>query len=1030
MVVKNLVKPSEGLARYRMPEAFATHADALEYAVRAISERRRACGFSLARKYILFVPDKYTLRAERLLYADNAGAFDSEVLTFNRLCYRVQEHAGVALPQKPLSRLGAILTVRRILSENADRLVCFRRSALSAGFGETVYDNLCQLAASGLTAADLPEDMEGVTGKKLRDLKTVYAAYEQAVRNRYVDASGRLLLLLETLEKDASYFADTDVYFACYDRFTPLQRRVAGKICAVCGEGRAHIAYPACKLDLSGKEIEEYAAPTRADELKAAAARIRALHDGRGVAYDDIGVVAAKPYTARLKRIFAEYGIPYFADEKYALSSHPLARYVLDLFSVALSGSNENYIRLSKSPYCGVAPADADAFENYVRGTALPEWGAAHAFTYEPSDPAVAGTLPAAERVRARLTALTRGVRKEEIRNGEDFCRAVLAALPSDEAEITAEGKGIFPRAADEIAAQAGVLAEVFPQKTSFALLLDALKESFSCKEVGVIPNRAGTVEAGEMSVFRASRKKYLFVLGMHEGEIPAVLQDDGLLSDRDIERAAAYGDGSVRIEPRIDERNARAEEEACSVLSASGALFLSYCESETPSPLLDRIARAYPVTPVSYEQERLDLAGIDGNGNRTARGRDGALLLRLCPTPASALELYLAGASASAAGGEGSGFESELAAALGGRIPVTAARGAIAAQAGELYTARSISVSRVQEYFSCPFRCFLRYGLRLRPRPDGSVSPLDLGTFLHRVIELFVARGERDFPEKTVPALVAEVLAEQPRLLKGASDGFIAEITAEAVTLARVVADQIRKGGFTECRTEVPFGGEGASLAGGEIRLPHGAATVEGVIDRLDVAENGGRGAARVIDYKTGYAAFSYADIYYGKKLQLPVYLAVARENGYAPAGMFYFPFSSGFSDENDHRLLGVFDTAYAREMDRALATPSHASDVVRARSTKDSSPDKVTLVRSGNAAVTGDTLAAVCDYARAALDAGAKEMFGGYIAAAPLSGGNVSECAYCEMRAACTASGGIERERKKGSVSADDFVRIRSEL
>ncbi|MDE6398843.1 MAG: PD-(D/E)XK nuclease family protein, partial [Clostridiales bacterium] len=296
--------------------------------------------------------------------------------------------------------------------------------------------------------------------------------------------------------------------------------------------------------------------------------------------------------------------------------------------------------------------------------------------------------------------------------------------------------------------------------------------------------------------------------------------------------------------------------------------------------------------------------------------------------------------------------------------------------------------------------------------------------------IELFVSNGELDFPEKTVPALVADVLAAQPRVLKGASDGFIAEITVEAVTLSRVVAEQIRKGGFTECRTEVPFGGAGAVLAGGEIRLPHGAAAVEGVIDRLDVAKNGGQGAARVIDYKTGYAAFSYADIYYGKKLQLPVYLAVARANGYAPAGMFYFPFSSGFSDENDHRLLGVFDSAYALEMDRDLALPSHASSVVRARSTKDSSADKVTLAKSGNAAVTGDTLASVCDYARAALDAGAKEMFGGYIAAAPLSGGNISECAYCEMYAACAAMGGVKRERKKGRVSADDFVRIRGEL
>ena len=55
-----------------------THAETLRLAVREINDRRARYGFSPDRRYILFVPDKYTLLAEKLLYGESGGAFDAE----------------------------------------------------------------------------------------------------------------------------------------------------------------------------------------------------------------------------------------------------------------------------------------------------------------------------------------------------------------------------------------------------------------------------------------------------------------------------------------------------------------------------------------------------------------------------------------------------------------------------------------------------------------------------------------------------------------------------------------------------------------------------------------------------------------------------------------------------------------------------------------------------------------------------------------------------------------------------------------
>lgn len=1038
-----------------------TYAQSLSKAVEMLRERRDCEKFDVNKKYILFVPDKYTLLAEKLLYSDG-GSFNSEVLTINRLCYKLAEHDCIECA-RPISRLGAVLTVRRILSENASKLKCFSKSAQYPGFGETVYDNICQLASCGLRSCDLPDNDGSVTAYKLSDLKFVYEKYEQAVNGKYVDAAGRLFMLADNLPA-SDYFNGASVFFACYDSFTPIARSIVKTICDK--SDYAAIVKADCRLS-APLSIEDYSARNSADELKAAAARICELSVA-GVSYDDMCVISPGADYNRLKRIFTEYDIPFFTDAKYALSSHPLARYVYDLFAAAQSATNDNFVKLAKNPYSGIKKSDADMFENYIRLLGLADGCVKYKFAIKPLNGDLAGKLDTVEAVRARLISLTKDIKGTY--DGKRFSEAVIGAIPKNEPEITAGYVTAIQNPLKEIIAAAESFADVFTGETPFSVLCDALREAFTLKEVGVIPSGSNRVEVGDVSAFRASEKKYTFVLGFHEGELPLVRRDEGLLSDNDLITASSLS--QKPIEPSIRELNARAEAELRSVLSQTEHLFLSHVEGENVSPLMrelqaqaQSVGSDIKVSGHEIEMTQLVKAGevlyprkkqnpapeadnvaaaaqslIDACAEQSDLSVDGddidmtedeamltavAMLTKLCPTLSAAQELYYVGDGELKVGGYGHGFEPELKAALG-KVYVNSEFNGEVSNAGEVYGSK-ISISKVQEYFACPLRCYFKYGLKIAPRPTGKVSALNVGSFLHRVVELFVKDYGYSDPEKNVPVIIKRVFDESPDILSGASDGFIQRITSEAVSVTSIVADQMRKGNFVPEFTEVVFG-ENGELCGDEIKLEHGSVKLEGIIDRVDVCGN----AARVIDYKTGKAEFDLADLYFGKKIQLPIYLHVLSLNGYTPAGMFYFPFSSKFGmDDNYYRLDGPYSAEYAVDMDVKLNDAEYVSDVIKAKtlSAKSMNEYKTGKKKAKNAAaeyglynynvcVDRQTLECMSEYALKVLTQGALEMLGGYCAPSPLKKKKECECDYCEMKEVCRTLNGVISYRNKRSV------------
>jgi ATP-dependent helicase/nuclease subunit B len=188
------------------------------------------------------------------------------------------------------------------------------------------------------------------------------------------------------------------------------------------------------------------------------------------------------------------------------------------------------------------------------------------------------------------------------------------------------------------------------------------------------------------------------------------------------------------------------------------------------------------------------------------------------------------------------------------------------------------------------------------------------------------------------------------------------------------------------------------------------------GEIDRIDQYGD----FARVIDYKTGSVEFSYSDLYYGKKIQLMIYMRILINNGYRPAGFFYFPFAVAWRDNDySHRLTGAFNTDFevVTAFDRSIEQGGKSK--VFECEVKINDKGAISFGRNAKAK-SEDDLFALTQYAERVAEKAIEDINEGRIAPCPSATSASSSCSYCEYKSVCPRT----CERELGSISADEVI------
>ena len=968
--------------------------------------RVKARKVSPDRRTVVIVPDKYTLHAERRLFL-GGGAFDVEAVTFSRLVTKTGYR-----PKNYISRFGAIMLIKKIVGDG-ENLRCFRRSARFNGFAGKMYDTIAQLRASGVTPDDLRRSVSDSDSRafrdKISDIADIAERFYGELEGRYTDPTDLLAALPEAL-KTSGYLDGATVYILNFDRFTASHRAAIAAIAERADRTYIYDVEPAEEVTPSAKrKIEIYSAPSLEGQLRAAAARIRCLMADGGFSLNDFCIVSPDCDYGTAKRVMEEYGLPFELDCKYPLSLHPCVRYLYAVLEAADGRlMRTKLIALARNMLTGIDREQSSLFENYVCRRRIDYKGFAEVFGGE-TDPSFIEEEKVAEEVRKRLLGIVLPVsdRLSARMRATDFTaliRDILSGAADKERFSSEDFSAVAPyntlsfySALDDTIA---LMNEVMGGgEFDCDMLVATLKEGVRARELAFLPRKRDCVMIGQPSLFRGQKFKKVFVIGFNEGVLPPVTKDVGIITDEEIDR---LGRGGAVIEPRTSEVNMRGESELRHLLSGCDDLFLSYTatgDGAAASGMLTviRSENIGTLTETSASEETRNVLYKYTDCPETA-----AMLA--CSLPA-AKRLFLSGLRCAYLPDFMSGLSFALKSGAN-ELQRDDADEPFRLESGELFfRTHTAYISQIQTFFLCPYRHFLQYGLGLKERADGSVTPRDVGVILHKVAERYVKDDVYEGTDAAAAELFERVMAEDFKSFADITGDARRRLKDEAMRLCRTIKRQYECSLYRPYGTEERFGKTAPRLKTAPVRLKSGgSADIVGVMDRIDVCGD----RARVIDYKTGFVGTGKKGVGLDKlrrgvKIQLPFYAAVLKDNGFEIGGMFYFPVSNNWNAAGDHcRMLGVFDgdTANVIDMDRTIAGGGKSELFNAALAVK---KDGSVGLKRNSLAFDRKGLNALCDYAKAVFDSGVADIDDGVIEASPYTDKNSSACDFCPYTSVC---------------------------
>ncbi len=1024
------------------------------------------------RKLVVFCEDRLSLVAERAVCEEAGGTFAVSVYTFSRF---LSAEAGRC--DNLLTSQGAAMAISRLIEKNRDKLKLFNRLS-SASAAQDVYDTIALLYSSKIS----PSDLSSVTAentllsRKLSDLGLLYSEYSAYLNESgSVDMNAYLRRLPSVIAKSEK-LSGADIVLLGYQAFTSsvadvvkaclktagnvsgiflggaenkyvneawaafeglakecgrkvIRRVIPSELCPAAERLRKHIFEPesfhtAERLDIPRGQITIAEAVDEEDECALYAATILKAVEEDGVRYRDISVMLPdlNAYQPVLERVFEEYGIPYYVDRRYPLSSHSVCEFILNYLNCAADGCRQqSVIAAVSSPLftfkSGDGRGDKDIFVNYMLRAVSARGGVKKTVNPDICRSEAGLDAKRAERVRQTfiegLKLLPTGKAVGErfadgVRNLLKFfgCEKRLAEM-AEEAEncgfasigsMSARAYGEAVAVVDE--------AETLTagEKYSVREFTKILRSGFTAAQVSLIPPKQDAVFVGDLSKCVNAGSKVLIVGGL-TGAVPSASADTAILTDGEL---ASLEKLMLAVSPKISQVNLRIKETtALNLCAFSQRLYLVYPvrsggEELGASEVIDYAKRLFTVGGAQPEVKATSFICGEGEFFPYYNCRPAPAVRKIANYIADPLCDSPEKVSAVAACFRGY---------MGGDDGVCqpAVRDSVA-DMHALYGG-DVSPTDLETYYTCPYLAFAQRGLRLSQRREGVFRPLDSGNFIHEVLRQ-TALAMPTFKDKEQCCGFAKSTAE--RLLSTSTyavpeeDGGAAyaakSLIEEAGIVAGAVYEQIYNSDFrvesveTVCRSTV------------------GGVNLNGRIDRTDVCGD----LVRVIDYKTGTVKAEAEAYYMGLKLQLPLYLSAVAE-GRRPAGAYYFPANLDYTDGT----AGAF--TMQGFMDGGEEVVRHSDKLVEEK--KQSAYVGAYLNgRKTDRAMSGEDFGYFLRYASRLFEEGGKEMLSGEVSPSPVEG----SCAKCAYRGLCgyDPEAGGEREMKKANCAAiADIIRREEE-
>jgi ATP-dependent helicase/nuclease subunit B len=1058
------------------------------------------------------------------------GIMRLEVLSPSRLGERILNEVG-GRTRVLLSPQGRYMVLKKVISACEEQLTVYRQTCRQVGFIQQCSEVLAELKGSAVEidalqscAQNLPEN--ALLKDKLHDIALIYGSFNSYLQDRYVDSEDHIRLVLERMHeshylKKASIWIDNFTTFSpstiqlieqlmlnapsvtisltmplggdyrdreifalsryYYNRFhyQAVKHGVGEHLMAVSKDGdtcpelshleRELYAYP--HQTLAGKPAAIFitAVPSAQDEVEALAMKILSLVRQQHLRYRDIAVICSdiSVYGGLIKRVFDEYRIPFFLDDKQGILHHPLVELLLSaLDMLSKHYRREDVLRLIKTGLIPIEVRDSDRLENYALRYNIHGHGWLQPFVLgdeelcQEMERLRQIIIPPLQTVAARIKADSswRGIARvwfewlEDMHVPQTLGSWVEQLLAEERFGLASENSQIWNVLTEIFDQMAEILGDEDSGLREFRQVLEA---GMAFSELGFIPSTVDQVMVGTATRSISQQCPVILVTGVNDGLLPRGNWSEGIFSGDEKDILQSGG-----VELGLDNELLAIEEDFliyAALSQATQSLWLSYSLADSegkalrPSLLIDRLRQLYPGLTVKIQT--MDSAQADDHyflapdssfkylAENLRQALDGK---KLSPRWAAAFNWFKAQPEwefqvnrlneALVFSNRPGQLEQKHCQQLFGALP-------------------NASVSRLELYAACPFAHFVRYGLRPLERQSFEVQAPDVGELFHQAILDFTVEmrdkglGWQQLEMEQSYQIMDTVMEN---LLPVYGEGVflstcryrylgqrLKRVGQRAVwTLAR----HLQSGDFVPLGYEMRFGPGGAFPAV-EVELANGETLLlEGRIDRVDVYRQGSQQYVRIIDYKSGPRDVDMSEIYYGLSLQLLIYLKAVLQGlktpgvNNRPGGIFYFHIDDPLIESDQDvvaeiekklaaklRLRGLVleDAEVIRAMDRDIGG---YSQVVPAGLNGDGSFNK------NSAVLTLEQFEIILQHVENRVKYMSQGIMAGNIELTPYKKGNKKACSYCRYHPICHFDSlfAANRYRQLSAVDRDQLMQL----
>ncbi len=799
--------------------------------------------------------------------------------------------------------------------------------------------------------------------------------------------------------------------------------------------------------------------------------------------FRDIGIICGDyaSYSHIIEAVFDEYDIPYYSDERIAISEYPIAMQVLSLFNIIESNWNYKsmfeYLRAGfvyvkdKAKIRRLDSDKLDILENYVLKYGI-EYKSAWCKSWLNKNSTIIDTVFENEQKstnnnREMLEELRLQIIKPIIAYNNavenavtvtDYCRALFEFLENINLYqgIKSELLTMALNRADADAQRFGqiwnlildILNEVNTalgsQEATHEEFCEYIRSAMSQCQIRTVPSGIDRVFIGSADMNRSLPTPVVFAIGAVSGTFPETNTNEGFFSNADREALQTQG---IQLAPTTYKKTDKLRNTVYKLMSAAtDKLYISY-PSMTPDGKTNLPSQT--VTDILHK-----LKGIRVLDDIIPETNDGMLYVS---SPKATLHKFLIRPSSHPLWAHVDEWFREHNEWRNRLFVINKAKNQFRYRKIELNPdiAQSLydgkirySATRLNSYANCPFSHYLRYGLSVRENEEYEMNAADTGSYAHEIIRRFCTAIDDDtsLSWKTVDntkceEIVKEIVDDTIEKISG-SDLLDKESTSD---ILRRMGDTVAEAAKTALRS-IKCGDFVIDSYEKEIKVRlNENIELYGIIDRLDVCRHDGVNEYRIIDYKTGNKDISVSDIYHGLDMQPVIYaLAMRMLDGKATiSGMYYSLVHNDFamldptSKESTAQSKLENNTAYngLTFVGNDKTEPVPLSEIDRIESELSRSDTSLFFnLRGGikydkNLRTRPDS-ELLMSVVRDKIINTDKEIRNGCIGISPLTRSNRLACTYCPYSSVCKFDENVKNERQITENDAEIWKKIEEDV